>query len=97
MLPKRADPVTGALIGTIVLAAFLALPVLLLALIVWLAARADRSSRSKSNDDADLEFQARFLQLEETILDTGTEETRSQRHAANRPRPRRTSRRLPRD
>ena len=97
MLPKRADPVTGALIGTIVLAAFLTLPVLILAVIVWLAARADRSTSSKSNEDADPEFRSRFQKLEETILDASTVETRSQRLAANRPRSRRASRRPVRD
>jgi chromate transport protein ChrA len=42
MLPWRTDPVAGALVGTIVLAAFLAPPVLILALIVWLVVRAER-------------------------------------------------------
>jgi cytochrome c oxidase assembly factor CtaG len=38
------DPVAGALVGTIILVAFLAPPVLILALIVWLAVRAERKS-----------------------------------------------------
>src|ERR1700686_4692687 len=97
MLPKRADPVTGALIGTIVLAAFLALPVLILAMIVWLAARSKRASSSNSNEDADPEFRARFQKLEETILDASTVETRSQNLVANRPRLRGTGRRPVRD
>jgi hypothetical protein len=79
--------------GTIVLAAFLALPVLILALIVWLAARSNKASSSNSNEDADPEFRARFQKLEETILDSSTVETRSQNPAANRPRMRRTGRR----
>jgi len=97
MLPKRADPVTGALIGTIVLVAFLALPVLILAVIVWLAARVNRASSSNSNEDADPEFRARFQKLEETILDASTVETRSQNLGANRPRLIRTGRRPVRD
>jgi hypothetical protein len=97
VLPKRADPVTGALIGTIVLGAFLALPVLILAVIVWLASRADRSSSSKSNEDADLNFRARFQQLEDNILDASIVETRSQKRATTRPRSRRTGRRSIRD
>jgi hypothetical protein len=97
MLPKRADPVTGALIGTIVLVALLALPVLILAVIVWLAARANRASSSNPNDDVDAEFRGRFQELEESILDTRTVETRSQNRAANRPRLRRTGRRPARD
>ena len=97
MLPKRANPVTGALIATIVLAAFLALPVLILAVIVWLAVRAERSSSSKSNEDADPKFRARFQKLEEAILDASEGETRSQMLAPNRPRSRRTGRRSVRD
>jgi hypothetical protein len=97
MLPKRANPVTGALIGTIVLAAFLALPVLILAVIVWLAARSDRSSSSKSNEDADLEFRARFQKLEENIIDASAVETRNEKLEANRPRSRRPGRRPVRD
>jgi hypothetical protein len=56
MLPKRADPVAGALVGTLVLTAFLALPVLVVAAIVWLLGRATRSSSSKPNPDADQLF-----------------------------------------
>jgi hypothetical protein len=97
MLPKRADPVTGTLIGTIVLAAFLALPVLILAVIVWLATRANRTSTSSSNEDADPEFRDRFQKLEETILDASTVKTRSRNRVANRPRLRRTGRRSVRD
>jgi hypothetical protein len=97
MLPKRADPVTGALIGTIVLAALLALPVLILAVILWLAARAERSPSSKSNEEADSEFRARFQKLEETILDTSPVETPSQKVAPSRPRSRRAVRRPGRD
>jgi hypothetical protein len=97
MLPKRADPVTGALIGTIVLVAFLALPILILAVIFWLAARANRASSSNSNENADPEFRARFQVLEESILDASTVETRSQNLPANRPRLRRTGRRPVRD
>jgi hypothetical protein len=97
VLPKRADPVTGTLIGTIVLAAFLALPVLILAVIVWLAARANRSSSSSSNEDEDLEFRARFQNLEDTILDASTVKIRSRNRIASRPRVRRTGRRPVRD
>lgn len=97
MLPKRADPVAGALIGTIVLTALLALPVLVLAVIVWLAARATRSSSSKFNQDGDPAFRARFQELEETILDAGTMDTRRQKLAAKAPRSRGTGRRSVRD
>jgi hypothetical protein len=69
VLPKRADPVAGALLGTIVLAAFLALPVLVLAVVVWLAVRASRSPSSKSRQDVDPAFRARFQELEEGMRD----------------------------
>jgi hypothetical protein len=68
-LPKSADPVAGALLGTIVLAALLALPVLVLAVIIWLVARASRGSSSKSGLDVDPAFRARFEKLEESIRD----------------------------
>jgi hypothetical protein len=97
MLPRRANPVTGALIGTIVLAAFLALPVLILAVIVWLAARSGRSSSSASNEDPDLEFRARFQKLEENIMDASEVETQNEKLGANRPRSRRPGRRPARD
>ncbi|HXM72938.1 MAG TPA: hypothetical protein VN940_06910 [Candidatus Dormibacteraeota bacterium] len=66
MLPKRADPVAGALFGTIVLAALLATPVLILALIVWMVVRA---ARNTPKPEGDSEFSSRFQELEEGILD----------------------------
>jgi hypothetical protein len=69
MLPKRADPVAGSLVATIVLGAFLALPVLILALIVWMVVRAGRRSSSPGNAEMDPEFSSRFHDLEEGILD----------------------------
>jgi cytochrome c oxidase assembly factor CtaG len=47
LLPKRADPVFGALVGALVLVAFLAPPLLILALIVWLVVRAERKSSQR--------------------------------------------------
>ena len=66
MLPKRADPVAGALIGTIVLAALLAAPVLILAVIVWIVVR---GARNTPKPDWDSEFSSRFQELEEGILE----------------------------
>jgi len=69
LIPKRADPVTGTLVGTIVLAAFLAPAALILALIVWLAVRSARSKSTPPKPDADTEFSSRFQSLEDEILD----------------------------
>lgn len=44
MLPKRADPVAGAFAGTVVFAAWLATPVLILAVIFWIVRRATRTT-----------------------------------------------------
>jgi hypothetical protein len=74
MLPKRADPVAGSLLATIVLGAFLALPVLILALIVRLVVRAVRSSSSPANSEVETEFSSRFHELEEGILDASAGE-----------------------
>lgn len=68
MLPKRADPVAGALVATIVFAALLVPPVLILALIVWLVLRARRNT-SLRKPEVDSEFSSRFHELEEGILD----------------------------
>ena len=64
----RAEPVAGAFVATIVVCALLAPPVLILALIIWLAVRASRSSSSRSSHEVDPEFSARFRKLEEGIL-----------------------------
>lgn len=71
-LPLRADPASGALIGTFLLAACLAGPVgLVLAAIGWMVIRAFRrrgagqSSYDEPTDDA---FAARFQDLESKIL-----------------------------
>ena len=69
MLPKRADPVAGSLVATIVLGALLALPVLIIALIVWIVVRAGRGSSSPAKVEMDPEFSSRFHALEEGILD----------------------------
>jgi hypothetical protein len=68
MLPKRADPVAGALVATIVFAALLVPPVLILALIVWLVLRARRST-VPGKPEVDAEFSSRFHELEDDILD----------------------------
>jgi hypothetical protein len=79
MLPKRADPVAGALVATIVFAALLVPPVLILALIVWLVLRAGRS-RVPGKPEVDAEFSSRFHELEDDILDAeATRPTRSRR------------------
>ena len=72
MLPKRADPVAGALIGTLVLVALLAPPVL----VVWLAMRARRRFSSQLKADEDPEFGIRFQELEKSILEAKTEDSR---------------------
>jgi hypothetical protein len=74
-LPLRADPASGALIGTFLLASCLAGPIgLALALIVWVVIDALRrgkrrgagpSSRSEPIDD---ELAERFRKLEDDIL-----------------------------
>ena len=69
MIPKRADPVAGSLVATIVLGAVLALPVLIIALIVWMVVRAGRRSSSPGEPEVDAEFSSRFHDLEEGILD----------------------------
>ena len=66
----RAEPVAGAFVATIMLCAFLAPPVLFLALLGWLAVRASRSSSSRAGQDVDPEFSVRFRKLEEGILKT---------------------------
>ena len=93
LLPKRADPAAGALIGTFVLAALLAPPVLALALIVWLA-RARRRSSLEPEREVDPEFSARFHEMEESILKAGTVDSQSQKRAVTRPRGSRTGRRV---
>jgi hypothetical protein len=50
MLPKRADPVAGALAGTVVFAALLATPVFILAAIIWIVSRAARTTPKPGGD-----------------------------------------------
>jgi hypothetical protein len=68
LLPLRANPVAGALIATIVFAAVVALPVLILGLVVWMVVRASRSSPSPARQEGDDELSTRFHELEESIL-----------------------------
>jgi hypothetical protein len=49
-LRKRADPVAGAFVGTILFAAFLATPVLIVAAILWIAARARQGTPPTEGD-----------------------------------------------
>ena len=74
-LPLRADPASGALIGTFLLAACLAGPVgLVLALIGWIVIdtfrrRQPRDAGSLSQGEPiDDEFAGRFRELENNIL-----------------------------
>ena len=83
MLPLRANPVAGALIGTIVFAAVVALPVVILGLIVWILVRASRSS-SPAKAEVDEELSTRFHELEESILDSNAPGTQGKRVARNR-------------
>jgi len=53
MLPRRADPVAGALAGTILLAAFLATPVLLALAIIWMMRRLSSGSRPDPQAEQD--------------------------------------------
>ncbi len=69
MLPKRADHVAGSFVATIVFGALLALPVLIVALLVWILVRAGRSSSPPGKPEADAEFSSRFHELEDSILD----------------------------
>lgn len=69
LLPKRADPVAGAFLGTIVLGALVATPVLVGALIVWTVRRAAGRPSSPNNPEVGDEFSSRFHELEESILD----------------------------
>ena len=68
-LPLIADPARGALIGLLAVLAFLmlpALPVFLVAgLVYWLV----RSRRRPRSPDIDPEFTNRFQRLESSILD----------------------------
>jgi hypothetical protein len=47
VLPKRADPVAGAFAGTLVLAALLAPPVLIVWLVLWARRRFNGSGGAK--------------------------------------------------
>lgn len=77
-LPLRADPASGAIVGTFLLAMWLAGPVgLVLALVAWLVIDACRRSKRRDvvpssdlvpNDD---DFAMRFRQLENDILKEG--------------------------
>lgn len=84
MLPRRADPVAGALVGTFVLAALLALPVLILALIVWIVVRASRTA-SPPRPEVDADFSSRFHELEEGILDANGRDAPGTKSTAKRP------------
>ncbi len=74
-LPLRADPASGALIGTFLLAACLAGPVgLVVALIGWIVIDAFRRRQRRDpgslsqGEPTDDEFAARFQELENNIL-----------------------------
>jgi hypothetical protein len=81
LLPKRFDPVAGALVGTIVLVALLATPVLILALIVWIVVRA---ARNRPKPEGDAEFSSRFQELEEGILDANAADAKGKKLARRR-------------
>lgn len=84
MLPLRANPVAGALIATIVFAALLAPPVLILGLVVWLVVRTSRSSPAPVKPDLDEELSTRFHELEESILNANSPDTQGKRLGRNR-------------
>jgi hypothetical protein len=84
LLPLRANPVAGALIATIVFAAIVALPALILGLIVWIVVRASRNSSSPAQTEGDEELSSRFQELEESILDANSADTPGRRLARNR-------------
>jgi hypothetical protein len=74
-LPLRADPASGALIATFLVAACLAGPVGLgLALVVWIVAEAHRRGQRRGEgpptqgEPTGIEFAARFQELENDIL-----------------------------
>jgi len=64
---RITEPAAGAFAATIVLCTFLAPPVLLVALMVWLVVRASRRAASRRKPE-DPELKARFHELEEGIL-----------------------------
>jgi hypothetical protein len=84
LLPLRANPVAGALIATIVFALFVAPPVLILGLVVWMVVRASRSSPSPAKPDVDEELSTRFHELEESILNANSPDTQGKRLERNR-------------
>jgi hypothetical protein len=84
LLPLRANPVAGALLATIVFAALVSLPVLILGLIVWMAVRASRSSPSPAEPEVGEELSTRFHKLEESILNANSPDTQGKRLARNR-------------
>ncbi len=78
-LPLNADPAAVAIIATVVLFGLLALPgSLILVLIVGLVIGIARTLRSPIKTKVDKEFAARFRELENSILDARTSETRRQ-------------------
>ena len=84
-LPLNADPAAVALIGTVVLFGLLMLPgSLILVLIVGLAIGIARSLRWRRKPKVDKQFAARFRELENSILDARTSETRRQNLAKGR-------------
>jgi hypothetical protein len=84
LLPLRSNPVAGAFIATIVFAAIVALPVLILSLIIWIVARASRGSSSPAQAESDKELSSRFQELEERILNADSPVTQGKRLARNR-------------
>jgi hypothetical protein len=77
--------VAGALAATIVVAAFLAPPVLVLGLIVWIVARAARSSSLPAKPEVEKELSARFHELEESILNPNVVDTQGKKLGIKRP------------
>jgi hypothetical protein len=84
LFPLRANPVAGALVATIVFAAVVALPILILGLVVWIVLRSSRSSPSPANPEGDEELGTRFHALEESILSANSPDIQGKRLPRNR-------------
>ncbi len=69
-LPLRADPATGALVGTVVLITLLMPSSLIFLLMALFVITIVRGWRSRREPKVDREFAARFRELESSILDT---------------------------
>ena len=69
-LPLQADPASGAIVGTFLLAAWLAGPIgLALAAIAWVLGRRTEGTRpSSQSESTGDEYEARFKELENDIL-----------------------------